>query len=41
MARKKDFDYFDAFIQLSKYCCDAAKMLDEVLMNNLRKNKKI
>lgn len=33
MARKNEFDYFDSFIKLSEYCCDAAKMLDEILIN--------
>lgn len=33
MARKNEFDYFDSFVKLSEYCCDAAKMLDEVLIN--------
>lgn len=33
MARKNEFDYFDSFIKLTEYCCDAAKMLDEVLIN--------
>ncbi len=33
MARKNEYDYFDAFVKLSEYCCDAAKMLDEVLIN--------
>ncbi len=33
MARKNEFDYFDSFVKLSEYCCDAAKMLDDVLIN--------
>lgn len=33
MTRKNEFDYFDSFIKLSEYCCDAAKMLDEVLID--------
>jgi len=33
MARKNEFDYFDSFVKLSEYCCDAAKMLDENLIN--------
>ncbi len=33
MVRKRDFDYFEAFVKLSEYCCDAAKMLDDVLIN--------
>lgn len=33
MARKNEFDYFDSFVNISGYCCDAAKMLDEVLIN--------
>lgn len=32
MARKNDFDYFDSFVKLSEFCCDAAKMLDEILI---------
>jgi len=31
MARKNEFNYFDGFVKLSEYCCDAAKMLDEIL----------
>ncbi|MFA9422172.1 MAG: DUF47 domain-containing protein [Sedimentibacter sp.] len=31
MARKNEFNYFDGFIKLSEFCCDAAKMLDEIL----------
>lgn len=31
MARKNEFNYFDGFIKLSEYCCNAAKMLDEIL----------
>ncbi|HAQ39679.1 MAG TPA: DUF47 domain-containing protein [Clostridiales bacterium] len=33
MVRKNEFDYFDGFVRLSEYCCDAAKMLDEILIN--------
>lgn len=33
MARKNEYDYFDSFVQLSEFCCDAAKMLDEILIN--------
>lgn len=33
MARKNEFDYFDSFVKLSEYCCDAAKMLDENLID--------
>jgi len=33
MARKKDFDYFDKFVELTDYCCSAAKMLDETLIS--------
>ena len=33
MARKNEFDYFDSFIKLSEYCCDAAKMLDDILID--------
>ena len=33
MARKNEFNYFENFIKLSEYCCDAAKMLDEILIN--------
>lgn len=31
MARKNEFNYFDGFVKLSEYCCNAAKMLDEIL----------
>lgn len=31
MARKNEFNYFDGFVKLSEYCCNAAKMLDENL----------
>jgi len=31
MARKNEFNYFDGFVKLSEYSCDAAKMLDEIL----------
>ena len=33
MARKNEYDYFESFVRLSEYCCEAAKMLDEVLIN--------
>ncbi|MGD9568792.1 MAG: DUF47 domain-containing protein [Sedimentibacter sp.] len=33
MTRKNEFDYFESFVKLSEYCCEAAKMLDEVLIN--------
>lgn len=33
MARKNEFDYFDSFVKLSEYCYDAAKMLDDILIN--------
>lgn len=33
MARKNEFDYYDSFVRLSEFCCDAAKMLDEVLID--------
>lgn len=33
MARKNEYDYFDSFVKLSEYCCEAAKMLDEILIN--------
>lgn len=33
MVRKNEFDYFDGFVRLSEYCCNAAKMLDEILIN--------
>ncbi len=33
MARKNEFDYFDGFVKLSEYCCESAKMLDEILIN--------
>lgn len=33
MARKNEFDYFDNFVKISEYCCEAAKMLDEILIN--------
>jgi len=31
MAHKNEFNYFDGFVNLSKYCSDAAKMLDDIL----------
>lgn len=33
MARKKEYNYFDKFVVLSEYCCQAAKLLDETLGN--------
>lgn len=33
MARKNEFDYFDSFVKLAQYSYDAAKMLDEILIN--------
>lgn len=33
MARKKSFDYFEAFVNLAEYSSRAAKMLDESLRN--------
>lgn len=33
MARKKDYNYFEKFVKLSDYCCSAARMLDETLIN--------
>ena len=33
MARKNEFNYFDGFVKLSEYCCNAAKMLDEILID--------
>nr|WP_312577286.1 DUF47 family protein [Sedimentibacter sp.] len=33
MVRKNSYNYFDAFVTLSNYCCMAAKMLDETLKN--------
>lgn len=33
MARKNEFDYFDNFVKLSEFCCEAAKMLDEILID--------
>ncbi len=33
MARKNEFDYFESFVKLSEYCCVAAKMLDEILID--------
>lgn len=33
MARKNDYNYFDKFVELSEYCCTAAKMLEDTLDN--------
>ncbi len=33
MARKNEYDYFESFVRVSEYCCEAAKMLDDVLIN--------
>lgn len=33
MARKNEYNYFDAFVKLVDYCCCASKMLDETLEN--------
>jgi len=33
MARKNDYDYFESFVKLSECCCEAAELLDEVLIN--------
>ncbi len=33
MARKNEFDYFESFVKLTEFCCDAAKMLDEILIS--------
>jgi hypothetical protein len=33
MARKNEYDYFESFVKLSECCCEAAKLLDEVLIN--------
>ena len=33
MARKKNVDYFDAFVELVGYSCQAAKLLNEIMNN--------
>ena len=33
MGKKKDFDYFDMFVQAVKFSCKSAAMLEETLKN--------